>query len=48
MTNWIKKVLLAVVAAFLLYYIFTQPEQSAEAVKTFFGGIARLFRALAG
>ncbi|MGA4668548.1 hypothetical protein ACPCG0_01905 [Propionibacteriaceae bacterium Y1923] len=48
MTSWIKKILLALVAAFLLYYIFTQPEQSAEAVKTFFGGIARLFRALAG
>ena len=48
MTTWIKKILLTLVAAFLLYYIFTQPEESAQAVKTFFGGIARLFRALAG
>ena len=48
MTSVIKKILLTLVTAFLLYYIFTQPEQSAEAVKTFFGGIARLFRALAG
>lgn len=48
MTDWIKKILLCLVAAFLLYYIFTQPEESAQAVRTFFGGIARLFRALAG
>lgn len=48
MMNWIKKILLTLVAAFLLYYVFTQPEQSAQAVRTFFSGIARLFRALAG
>ena len=48
MVDWIKRIFLVLLAAFLLYYIFTQPEQSAQAVKDFFGGIARLFRALAG
>lgn len=48
MIDWIKKIFFILLAAFLLYYIFTQPEESAQAVKTFFGGIARLFRALAG
>lgn len=47
MGAWLKKFLWALVIAFALYYIFTQPEQSAQAVKNFFGGIARLFRALA-
>lgn len=47
MVDWLKKIFLLLLAAFLLYYIFTEPEQSAQAVKTFFSGIGRLFRALA-
>ncbi|MCT1459458.1 hypothetical protein M3G03_07880 [Aestuariimicrobium sp. p3-SID1156] len=47
MVDWLKKIFFVLLAAFLLYYLFTQPEQSADAVKTFFSGIGRLFRALA-
>lgn len=47
MPGWIKKTLWGLLAAFALYYIFTQPEQTANVVRDFFGGIFRLFRALA-
>jgi len=46
--TWIKRILWGLVIAFALYYLFTQPEQSAAAVKSFFSGIVRLFRALSG
>ncbi|WP_169512691.1 hypothetical protein [Aestuariimicrobium kwangyangense] len=47
MPGWLKKILWALLAAFALYYIFTQPEQTATVVRNFFGGIFTLFRALA-
>lgn len=37
MINWIKRVLLVLVAAFVVFYLFTRPQDAAEAVKTFFG-----------
>lgn len=37
MGGLIKKLLIALVAAFVLFYLFTRPESAAEAVKTFFG-----------
>ena len=51
MINWIKKILLVLVAAFVLYYLFTRPEAAAEAVRSFFGAfesIGRFFTSLAG
>ncbi len=48
--TWIKKAVWLLVAAFVLFYLFTRPEQAAAAVKTFVGGfdaIVRFFTALA-
>lgn len=50
MKDWIKKVLLVLVVAFALFYLFTRPEDAAHAVKTFFGAfrsIGRFFSSLA-
>ncbi|AQP52680.1 hypothetical protein BW733_15930 [Tessaracoccus flavescens] len=49
--NWIKKILLVLVVAFVLFYLFTRPEAAAEAVRTFLGAfesIGRFFTSLAG
>ena len=49
--NWIKKILVVLIAAFVVFYLFTRPEAAAEAVKTFFGAfeaIGRFFTSLAG
>jgi hypothetical protein len=48
--TWVKKAVWLLVAAFILFYLFTKPEQAAAVVKTFFGAfdsIVRFFRALA-
>jgi hypothetical protein len=47
---WVKKAVWLLVAAFVLFYLFTRPEQAAAAVKTFVGAfdaIVRFFTALA-
>ena len=49
--GWIKKILVVLIAAFVVFYLFTRPEAAAEAVKTFFGAfeaIGRFFTSLAG
>lgn len=48
--SWIKKILLILVAAFVVFYLFTRPEAAADAVKTFFGAfeaIGTFFTSLA-
>lgn len=35
--GWVKKILVVLVAAFVVFYLFTRPEDAALAVKTFFG-----------
>lgn len=50
MVGWLKKVLIVVGVAFVLFYLFTRPEAAAEAVRGFFGGfesIGRFFSKLA-
>ncbi|GAA3857269.1 hypothetical protein [Tessaracoccus defluvii] len=50
MVSWIKKILLVLVVAFVLFYLFTRPEAAAQAVMTFFGAfesIGRFFTTLA-
>lgn len=47
MPEWAKTILKWLVAAFLVYYIATQPEQFAAGVHSLVDGIVRLFRALA-
>lgn len=47
--GWIKKIFIGLVAAFVVFYLFTRPEDAAEAVKTFFGAfesIATFFTSL--
>ena len=47
--GWVKKILIVLVAAFVVFYLFTRPEAAAEAVKTFFGAfeaIGTFFTAL--
>ncbi len=44
MVNWVKKALIVLVAAFVVFYLFTRPEAAAEAVKTFFGAFEALGR----
>lgn len=49
--TWIKRILLVLVVAFVLFYLFTRPEAAAEAVRTFLGAfesIGRFFTSLAG
>lgn len=49
MLTWIKKIFWLLVAAFALFYLFTRPEDAADAVKTFFGAfepIGRFFSSL--
>lgn len=50
MLTWIKKIFWLLVAGFALFYLFTRPEEAADAVKTFFGAfeaIGRFFSSLA-
>lgn len=51
MTGWVKKFLYALLIAFALYYLVTNPDGAAHAVRTFFGAfrsIGRFFQSLAG
>lgn len=46
MPSAIKKAIFILLAAFAAFYIFTQPEETANVVRGFFSGVLRLFRAL--
>ena len=49
MSKWIKRILAIVMVAFVIFFVFTRPEQSAQAVHTFIGAfesIIRFFKAL--
>ena len=51
MVGWIKKVLLVLGIAVVVYYLFTRPEAAAEAIRAFFGAfesVVRFFSRLAG
>jgi len=48
--SWLRKALVVVVIAFALYYLFTNPEGAAAAVRNFFslfGSVATFFSSLA-
>lgn len=40
MGGWIKRGLIVLVAAFALFYLFTRPEDAANAVRSFFGAFS--------
>ncbi|WP_179229068.1 hypothetical protein [Parenemella sanctibonifatiensis] len=42
MVSWVKRVLLVLVVAFALFFLFTRPEDAANAVRTFFGAFESL------
>lgn len=44
MGKWIKQVVAIAVLAFVVFFIFTRPEQSAQAVHTFFGAFESVYR----
>jgi hypothetical protein len=44
MSKWVKRIVAAFVIAFVLFYVFTRPEQSAEAVRTFFEAFAPIYQ----
>ncbi len=51
MIGLLKKILIVLVAAFVLFYLFTRPEDAAQAIRTFFGAfeaLGRFFSSLAG
>ena len=44
--TWARRVLAFLVAAFFIFYIITQPEAAAAAVRTVFDAVAYAFQAL--
>lgn len=51
MGGWLKKAVVVLVVAFAVFYLFTRPEDAANAVRTFFGAFAavgKFFMSLAG
>jgi hypothetical protein len=44
MSKWIKRIIALFVVAFVLFFVFTRPEQSALAVRTFFGAFESIYR----
>ena len=43
---WVRKVLLVLLVAFVLFYLIQRPESAAAAVRAVFGAIAAGFRAI--
>jgi Na+/H+ antiporter NhaD/arsenite permease-like protein len=43
---WVRKILLALLVGFVLFYLIQRPESAASAVQTVFGAIAAAFRAI--
>ena len=44
MTKWIGRIIAVFVVAFVVFFVFTRPEQSAQAVQTFFGAFEAIYR----
>lgn len=44
MMAWAKKILWILVIGFALFYLITQPEAAAQAVRTFFGAFGSVYR----
>ncbi|WP_158548005.1 hypothetical protein [Desertihabitans brevis] len=42
MMSWVKKIVLVLVVAFALFYLFTRPEDAASAVRSFFGAFGSI------
>ena len=44
--TWTKRIILILIVGFFVFYLISQPESAASAVKTVFGAIGRAFRAV--
>jgi hypothetical protein len=44
--KWVKRILIVLLLAFALFYLFAQPEAAAAAVRNIFGAVARAFNSL--
>ncbi len=44
--TWVKRILAALVVGFLLFYLITQPEAAAGAVRTVFAAVGVAFRSI--
>jgi hypothetical protein len=44
--KWTKKLLFVIVVGFCLFYLVQQPEGAADAVRTVFGALVRVFQAI--
>ena len=44
--RWTKKILFVLVVGFCLFYLVQQPEGAAQAVRTVFGALVRVFQAV--
>lgn len=40
--SWVKKIVVVLVVAFALFYLFTRPEDAAAAVRSFFGAFTSI------
>jgi hypothetical protein len=43
MSKWIKTIVLVLIVGFALFYLITEPEAAAGAVKGFFGAFGSIF-----
>jgi hypothetical protein len=46
MGSWAKRVIVFLVVAFFLFYLITNPEGAASAVRTVFGALGVAFRSI--
>ena len=46
MGPWAKRVIVALIVGFFLFYLITQPVAAATAVRTVFGAVALAFRSI--
>jgi hypothetical protein len=44
--TWVKRFIVFLVVAFFLFYLIAQPEAAANAVRSLFGALARVFRSI--
>ena len=44
--TWVKRFIVFLVVAFFLFYLIAQPEAAANAIRSLFGALARVFRSI--
>ena len=44
--TWVKRFIVFLVVGFAIFYLISQPEAAADAVRAIFGALARVFRSI--